>query len=114
MSPLTARMRAAHGVVIGHVACHGVTPSVRALAAELRCAPNNAQRLIGCLIERGALRRIDGGGLAIGAGGTAFVLSPSLAARLCAFALKHGEDVTAVLADAVALHLDAVERETRR
>jgi hypothetical protein len=111
MTALTARMKEAQGAIVGHVARHGVMPSRAALAALLGTYKNNACRLVACLIERGALTRVGQGteaSLAFGSG-TGVMLPPHVAASLAKFATAQGEDPERVAADAIILHIDALE-----
>ncbi|MGC2780701.1 MAG: hypothetical protein WA418_34200, partial [Bradyrhizobium sp.] len=59
---LTPRMAEALRAITEHVALHGVMPSRRLLAAKLGRNPNNANRLIHALIERGELSAMTPGG----------------------------------------------------
>ncbi len=108
---LTPRMAEALRAITEHVALHGVMPSRRLLAAKLGCNPNNANRLIHSLIERGELSAMTPGGPLSGFGhqGVAVFVPAHVAATLAAFCLAHGEKLTAVTADAITLHIDQVE-----
>lgn len=59
---LTPRMKAALEAITVHVSLHGVMPSRRSLAIALDCKPNNANRLMGSLIERGEINSLTPGG----------------------------------------------------
>jgi hypothetical protein len=105
---LTPRMRDALAAITEHVALHGVMPSRRLLAERLGCTPTNSQRLIYSLIERGELSSLTPGGLLTGFGnqGVSVVVPAHVAASLAAFCLAQGERLSAVVADAIALHVD--------
>lgn len=108
---LTERMRAALNGIIGFVGRHGVMPSRRLLAAQLGCNATRANNAIASLVQRGAVSlHTDTGGLtAFGSDGVAVYLPPDVAARLCAFCDENDERPQAVAADAILLHLDAIE-----
>ncbi|MHC2241512.1 ABC transporter permease [Bradyrhizobium elkanii] len=108
---LTARMVDALAAITAFVGRHGVMPSRRTLAAAMSCSPNNANRLMQRLVERGELSTASPGGVLIGFGREGVLISvrPHTAARLAAFAAAAGDKVTAVADDAINLHLDAVE-----
>jgi hypothetical protein len=107
---LTSRQAAALAAITEHVALHGVMPSRRTLAKSLGCNPNNAARLAHGLVERGELNTVSPGGALSGFGsaGVAVFIPPHLAAHLATFCVDNGERLTSVVADAVALHLDAL------
>jgi len=99
----TAQRRALNGV-IGYFAVHGRAPSLRLLANQLGCATSNARRLVDGLVERGHLLKVARGGISLPAH-----LDGDLAKRLCNFCCERGEDVGAVIHDAIMLHLDQIE-----
>jgi DNA-binding transcriptional regulator YhcF (GntR family) len=105
---LTERQRDALVMVTTHVGLHGVMPSRRVLAAEMGCSPNNANRLVQGLVERGELNSLTRGGPLTGFGGGGIFVSvpPDIAALLAQFCSLHGEKLQHVVADAIALHLD--------
>lgn len=105
---LTARMRATLDAITAYVARHGVMPSRRTLAAAMETSLNNSTRLTMSLIERGELNTATPGGVLTGFGseGVAVFIPAHLASQLAAFCANNSERVTAVVADAVALHLD--------
>ncbi len=108
---LTAKQRVALDAVVLHVALHGAMPSRAVLAAQLGCNKNNAQRLITQLIIRAELHSASPGGVLAGFGsaGVAVYVPSDIAARLARYCAANGERVPAVVADAIALHLDALE-----
>lgn len=110
---LTSRQAAALVAITEHVALHGVMPSRRTLAKALNCNPNNAARLAHGLVERGEVCAVSKGGALSGFGsaGVAVFIPPHLAAQLAAFCIDNSERLTSVVADAVALHLDALGGE---
>lgn len=108
---MTSTMKRALDAIVSFIGLHGAVPSIRSLAHDLGCAPTNAQRLIGCLEERGAVTRLSGGVLAIGGGGVAIILPPHVARALALFCEQRGESISAVAADAITLHLDIFEGE---
>lgn len=59
---LTRRMSDALRAITHHVAAEGAMPSRRQLAAMLECQPNNANRLMHCLVERGEVHAASPGG----------------------------------------------------
>lgn len=105
---LTARQNEALQQIVAHVGRHGILPSRRMLAAELHCQPNNANRLMASLVERGELNAMTPGGPLTGFGrdGVAVFVPAHIAADLANYCAVHGEKVVAVVADAIALHLD--------
>jgi DNA-binding transcriptional regulator YhcF (GntR family) len=108
---LTKRMLEALQAITAHVAAHGVMPSRRSLAAALGCNRNNANRLMGSLVERGEVNSVSTGGALSGFGrdGVAVFVPSHIAAQLAAFCLANSEKIGAVVADAIALHLDQLE-----
>jgi hypothetical protein len=112
MIGLTTRMQETLTAIVGHVALHGTTPSQRILAGKIENASGNAQRLVSCLVERGALTRSGGGKtsiLAFGSGGVFVSVPPHVAAKLAAHALKSGDSIQSIVEDAITLHLDAAD-----
>jgi DNA-binding transcriptional MocR family regulator len=105
---LTATMKDALDVIVGFIGRHGVAPSLEILAAELGCGKSNAQRVVDRLHERGAITRSPRGLIALGSGGVSVVVPADLAAKLAAYCAAQGEPVSAVVADALLLHLDAL------
>ena len=105
---LTERQRDALVMITGFVGRHGVMPSRRLLAAEMGCSPNNANRLMQGLVERGELNSLTRGGSLTGFGGGGVFVSvpPDVASLLAQFCALHGEKLQFVVADAIALHLD--------
>jgi hypothetical protein len=105
---LTPRMAEALRAITGHVALHGVMPSRSTLAAALGCNKTNATRLMLALVERGELNSVTRGGPLAGFGreGVSVFVPAHVAAELAAFCVKNSEKITAVVADAIALHLD--------
>lgn len=105
---LTPRMKEALAAIVGFVGRHGVMPSRRLLASELRCNPNNANRLMASLIERGELCSVTPGGALSGFGrdGVAVFVPAHVAAALAAFCAARDEKISTVVADAIVLHLD--------
>lgn len=108
---LTQRMKDALDAVTKHVALHGSMPSRRQLASEIGCNPNNAQRLIKSLIERGELNSMTAGGPLTGFGhsGIAVFVPHHLMSHLADFCASRGETIQSVVADAIALHLDELD-----
>lgn len=108
---LTARMKDALEAITAHVAMHGAMPSRRSLAAALDCTANNANRLIGSLVERGEVNSVSTGGALSGFGreGVSVFVPAQVAAQLAAFCLANSERISAVVADAITLHLDQAE-----
>ncbi len=107
---LTARMVDALAAITEFVGRHGVMPSRRLLAAAMSCSPNNANRLMQGLVERGELSTVTQGGALAGFGREGVLISvrPHTAARLAAYCAANGERVTAVADDAIDLHLDVL------
>lgn len=105
---LTEHQRRAYEAIIVFVAHHGVLPSAQTLAHELDCSKSNAWQLIAALHERGYITRSGRGGLSLGSGGVNVVIPADVAAKLAAFCKANDESVSAVVADAIALHLDAL------
>lgn len=105
---LTPRMKAALDAITAHVGLHGVMPSRSTLAAAMGCSKNNAVQLINGLVERGELNSLTPGGALSGFGrdGVAVFVPAHLAALLAAFCAANSERIPAVVADAIALHLD--------
>lgn len=108
---LTARMAAALAAITAFVGRHGVMPSRRLLATEMGCNPNNANRLMQSLVDRGELSTVSRGGTLAGFGRAGVLISirPHIAARLAAYCAANGERVTAVADDAIELHLDQLQ-----
>lgn len=109
---LTEAMAKALAAFNVFVAANGRPPSVAQMAEALRTSNGNAARLVDCLIERGSLVRIAGNNRTsqLGFGGGILVGIPAeTAAQLAAFALKSGDSVSSIVADAIALHIDALE-----
>lgn len=108
---LTKRMKDALEAITAHVAMHGSMPSRSSLAASLGCNRNNANRLMGALVERGEVNSVSTGGALSGFGqnGVAVFVPPHVAAHLAAFCLANSERISAVVADAITLHLDHLE-----
>lgn len=108
---LTKRMREALEAITAHVAAHGVMPSRSSLAACLGCNRNNANRLMGALVERGEVNSVSTGGALAGFGrdGVAVFVPSHIAAQLAAFCLSNSERISAVVADAITLHIDQIE-----
>ena len=105
---LTPRMAECLRAITEHVALHGAMPSRRTLAALLGCNATNATRLAHALIERGELSSMTPGGPLSGFGrdGVAVFVPAHVAAALAAFCVAHSEKLTAVVADAIVLHID--------
>jgi hypothetical protein len=110
---LTRRMADALRAITEHVALHGVMPSRSTLAAALGCAKNNANRLMMSLVERGELNSSARGGPLAGFGrdGVSVFVPAHIAAKLAAFCVARSEKITAVVSDAITLHLDELEGE---
>ncbi|MGY3527716.1 ABC transporter permease [Bradyrhizobium sp. USDA 4452] len=108
---LTRRMVDALAAITEFVGRHGAMPSRRTLAEAMRCSPNNANRLMQGLVERGELSTVSQGGPLAGFGREGVLISvrPHTAARLAAFALATGDRMTAVADDAINLHIDQAE-----
>lgn len=108
---LTQRMVDALAAITEYVGRHGVMPSRRTLAVAMGCSPNNANRLMQRLVERGELSTVTQGGMLAGFGREGVLISvrPHIAARLAAFCAANGEKVTAVADDAIELHLDLLQ-----
>jgi DNA-binding transcriptional regulator YhcF (GntR family) len=108
---LTQRLKETLEAITRYVALHGVMPSRRALAACMGCAPNNANRLMHSLVERGELNSVSTGGALSGFGrdGVAVFVPSHIAASLAEFCLANSERIGAVVADAITLHLDQME-----
>jgi DNA-binding transcriptional regulator YhcF (GntR family) len=111
---LTRRMKEALEAIMAHVANHGAMPSRSSLAAAIGCNRNNANRLMGSLVERGEVNSVSTGGALAGFGrdGVAIFVPPHIAAQLAAFCLANSEKISAVVADAITLHLDQFEGST--
>ncbi|OKO67478.1 ABC transporter permease [Bradyrhizobium sp. NAS96.2] len=107
---LTARMAAALAAITEFVGRHGVMPSRRLLADAMGCSPNNANRLMQSLVDRGELSTVSRGGSLAGFGRAGVLISirPHIAARLAAYCAANDERVMAVAEDAIALHLDGL------
>jgi hypothetical protein len=105
---LTKRMKAALEAITSRVAMHGAMPSRSMLAQALGCNRNNANRLMGSLVERGEVNSVSTGGALSGFGrdGIAIFVPAHVAAHLAAFCLVNQERISAVVADAITLHLD--------
>jgi DNA-binding IclR family transcriptional regulator len=108
---LTGTMKDALDVIVALIGRHGVPPSLELLAAELGCGKSNAQRLVDALHERGAITRSARGLIALGSGGVAVVVPADVAAGLAVYCAAHDERISAVVADALLLHLDALGQE---
>ncbi|UGA47126.1 ABC transporter permease [Bradyrhizobium quebecense] len=110
---LTARMVDALKAITEFVGRHGAMPTRRALADVMGCNPNNANRLMDSLVERGELSAVTRRGWVAVAGfgrdGVLISVRPHIAARLAAYCAANGEKVTAVADDAIQLHLDQLE-----
>lgn len=108
---LTQRMKDALDAITAHVALHGVMPSRSSLAAAIGCNRNNANRLIGSLVERGEVNSVSTGGALAGFGrdGVSVFVPSHIAAALAGFCHANSEKVSAVVADAITLHLDQCE-----
>lgn len=108
---LTPRMKAALDAIVTHVGLHGVMPSRSMLASALACNKNNANRLMTSLVERGEINSLTPGGALTGFGsaGIAVFIPAHLAAQLAGFCAINSEKITAVVADAIALHLDQLD-----
>lgn len=109
---LTPRMKAALNAITEFVARHGAMPSRSLLAQSLGCNRNNANRLIASLVERGEVHSTAPGGPLAGFGsvGVAVLVPPHIAAQLASFCAGRDERVSAVVADAITLHLDQFEQ----
>lgn len=105
---LTAPQKQAFDAIIAFVASHGIAPSIEALASELQCGKTNAWHLVEQLHERGWLQRSIRGAILLGSGGVAVVVPAAVAVKLARFCRDHSESVSAVVADAITLHLDAL------
>lgn len=105
---LTQRMRDTLDAITAFVARHGQMPSRRTLAVAMDTSLNNSTRLTMSLIERGELNTATPGGVLTGFGseGVAVFIPAHLASQLAAFCAEHSEKITAVVADAIVLHLD--------
>jgi hypothetical protein len=110
---LTKRMKEALDAITQHVALHGAMPSRSSLAASIGCNRNNANRLMGSLVERGEVNSVSTGGALAGFGGegVAIFVPAHVAAQLAAFCLANSERVSAVVADAISLHLDQMDTD---
>lgn len=106
---MTKAMKRALDTVIGFVGRHGHMPSLSMLAGELGCNRTNARRLVTSLTERGALSRFGRADLAMGSGGVAVIIPAHLAASLARFCSQHQESISAVVSDAIMLHLDQLD-----
>ena len=107
---MTDRQAKALKALTAFVGRHGVMPSRTQLAQALGCSKNNAVQLITRLTERGELNSLTPGGplSGFGRGSVVVLLPPHLAAKLAAYCADHDERVAAVVADAIALHLDVL------
>lgn len=105
---LTAKQKETLDAITAFVGRHGAMPSRRQLAAELGCSPNNATQLITRLIERRLVSTVTPGGALSGFGGEGVsVFVPAhLVAQVAVYCADNAERVSAVVADAIALHLD--------
>lgn len=113
---LTREMQRAHDAVLAYLATQGRMPSRRELAAALgQKSQSGAQRLIESLVARGYLTRLPRKAFAIALTDAAEVgriaLPLPLAAKLEAYCRLRGDKPADVIADAVALFLDAEEGE---
>ena len=108
---LTRRMVDALTAITEFVGRHGVMPSRRTLADAMGCSPNNANRLMQGLVERGELSTVTQGGMIAGFGREGVLISVrrNTAARLAAFSVATRDKVTAIADDAINLHLDMLE-----
>ncbi|MGX1353496.1 DNA-binding transcriptional MocR family regulator [Bradyrhizobium elkanii] len=108
---LTRRMVDALTAITEFVGRHGAMPSRRTLADAMGCSPNNANRLMQGLVERGELSTVTQGGMLAGFGREGVLISvrPNTAARLAAFSVATRDKVTAIADDAINLHLDMLE-----
>lgn len=108
---LTERQAEALRAITAFVGRHGVMPSRSQLAVELGCNKNGAVQLVARLVERGEVLSLTPGGPISGFGhapGVVVIVPPHIAARLASFCAVHDERVSAVVIDAIALHLDAL------
>jgi len=107
---LTEQMKLVFDAIVGFVGRHGATPSLESLAGELGCGKSNAERFVAALHERGHITRSARGAIALGSGGVSVVIPADIAAKLAQFCAKNNECISAVVADAVVLHLDSLDR----
>src|SRR4051812_14570310 len=107
---ITATQQRTLEAILAYVALYGAVPSLATLANTLQCQRSNVSRTIARLVERKRLSRMPDGSLAIGAGGVMVNVPRGTAAKLAAFCAQRGEQVSAVVADAITLHIDDVER----
>src|SRR5262245_3095625 len=105
---LTEHQKRAFDAIMSFVALHGAVPSIEALARLLECSKTNAWQMVDALHERGYIQRSVRGMIALGSGGVSVVVPAHVAAKLAAFRRGHDEHLSAVVADAISLHLDAL------
>jgi SOS-response transcriptional repressor LexA len=114
---LTARQKAILDFLRAFAAEHGVAPSYSEICEQLEIRSKaTVGRLIAGLESRGAIRRLPRHARAIEIIATPDSLFEFLSAemrmRLDAWCRASGDDPKSVLADALTLHLDDIERPT--
>lgn len=114
MMGTTNRQQDAFAFIERYIVEHGSSPTVREIAGELGLSSNSrAHRLLCDLKERGRIkwkpnRRRS---ITITADCQQFTLPSDLDTKLRRYCMAHGEVASAVVADAVAQHLDQMEAQ---
>src|SRR5262249_10653035 len=106
---LTAQMKRAFEGIMAFVGRHGAAPSLQSIADEVGVNKSKAASLVKSLHERGYVTCSGRGSIALGTGGVSIVVPAEIAAKLAQFCAAKDERVSAVVADAIALHLDQLE-----
>lgn len=116
---LTQRERDALDFITSYIGQHRIAPSYDDIRAGLNLkSKSGVTRLIGALEERGHIARLHGHGRSIALTGVRRprpappALPPKVQAELDRYCLANGEAPEAVIADAVTLFIDEMERET--
>lgn len=107
MMGLTQEMKRTIDAIVGFVGRTGATPSLDSLATEMGVSKSSAERHVASLHERGHITRSARGAIGFGSGGVSVVVPADVAARLAQFCAGNNERLSAVVADAVSLHLDS-------
>jgi DNA-binding transcriptional regulator YhcF (GntR family) len=108
MTGITPAMKKTLDALVEFIGLHGAVPSVRALAAVLEQSPTTVNCSLQYLVERGHITR-GKYTLALGGAGVAVIVPADVASALARFCAKRSESLSAVVADAVALHIDQVD-----
>lgn len=121
---VTARQQDCLTFIRTYIATHGLSPSYQEIADAMGYTSKGPiKALIDGLVERGritvmryrerSIAIVDNGNAVVTDAGT-IQLPASLHAALMAFCAEHDETPQAVVADAVALHLDGLEADLER